>query len=123
MTTLLLLLVTALPATGDKTPPKPNTLTPQEIADGWVLLFDGQTTFGWKVQGEAKVHGGTLVLGGTKETVVSTTSPSLPFAVRMSPFGASVIPSGPFSGMPVNTVRRPPVAGKKRNGASGIVSS
>jgi hypothetical protein len=55
--------------------------------------------------------------------VVSTMLPSSPFAVTMSPFGASVIPSGPFSGMPVNTVRRPPVAGKKRNGASGIVSS
>jgi hypothetical protein len=23
------------------------TLTPKEIADGWILLFDGQTTFGW----------------------------------------------------------------------------
>jgi hypothetical protein len=27
--------------------PKPNALTPQEIADGWILLFDGETTFGW----------------------------------------------------------------------------
>ncbi len=25
-----------------------NTLTPKEIADGWILLFDGETTFGWK---------------------------------------------------------------------------
>ena len=24
-----------------------NKLTPQEVADGWVLLFDGETTFGW----------------------------------------------------------------------------
>src|SRR5437870_4004638 len=42
-----LLLVIALPcqAQGDK--PKPNTLTPKEIADGWILLFDGETTFGW----------------------------------------------------------------------------
>jgi Domain of Unknown Function (DUF1080) len=28
--------------------PKPNTLTPKEIADGWILLFDGETTYGWK---------------------------------------------------------------------------
>jgi hypothetical protein len=28
--------------------PKPNTLTPKEIADGWILLFDGETTFGWE---------------------------------------------------------------------------
>jgi hypothetical protein len=27
---------------------KPNTLTPKEISDGWVLLFDGETPFGWK---------------------------------------------------------------------------
>ena len=26
--------------------PKPNTLTPTEISDGWILLFDGET-FGW----------------------------------------------------------------------------
>mgnify|MGYP000117438461 FL=1 len=29
-------------------PPKNNTLTPQEIADGWELLFDGKTMKGWK---------------------------------------------------------------------------
>ncbi len=27
---------------------KPNALTPKEIADGWILLFDGETTFGWR---------------------------------------------------------------------------
>src|SRR5438552_6915284 len=45
---ICLLLAIALPcqAQGDK--PKPNTLTPKEIADGWILLFDGETTFGWK---------------------------------------------------------------------------
>ena len=25
-----------------------NTLTPEEIADGWVLLFEGKTLDGWK---------------------------------------------------------------------------
>src|SRR5580698_6557665 len=28
--------------------PKPNTLTPKEIAEGWILLFDGETTYGWE---------------------------------------------------------------------------
>jgi hypothetical protein len=58
-------------------PAKPNTLTPQEIAEGWVLLFDGETTFGWKIDGEAKVENGVLTLGGTKATKAETTSPLL----------------------------------------------
>jgi hypothetical protein len=55
--------------------PKPNTLTPEEIADGWLLLFDGETTFGWTIDGDAKVAGGALVLGGDKAvTATATTS-------------------------------------------------
>src|SRR2546423_5448176 len=47
---------------------KPNTLTPKEIADGWILLFDGETTFGWKVEksatgNEIKVAAGALNFG------------------------------------------------------------
>src|SRR5262245_42239189 len=30
------------------------TLTPKEIADGWILLFDGQTTFGWTSPNDSK---------------------------------------------------------------------
>jgi hypothetical protein len=49
---------------------KPNTLTPKEIADGWILLFDGETTFGWKiVDGQPKVVNDALVLGGEKNAV------------------------------------------------------
>jgi hypothetical protein len=54
--------------------PKPNTLTPKEIADGWVLLFDGETTFGWKIEGDAKVKDGTLILGTDKKTVATPTA-------------------------------------------------
>jgi hypothetical protein len=52
---------------------KPNTLTPKEVADGWILLFDGDTTFGWQVQGEAKVADGTLILGGPMGCVLRST--------------------------------------------------
>ena len=54
--------------------PKHNTLTPKEVADGRILLFDAETTFGWKIDGEAKVADGVLVLGGEKETTATTTS-------------------------------------------------
>ena len=27
---------------------EPNTLGSEELADGWILLFDGQTDYGWK---------------------------------------------------------------------------
>ncbi len=66
----LLLALLAFPALADEKP-KPNTLTPKEIADGWILLFDGETTYGWKVEGEAKVKNGQLILGGDKETIAT----------------------------------------------------
>lgn len=42
---------------------QPNTLTPKEVADGWVLLFDGESTFGWTAEGGAqwRVADGTLI--------------------------------------------------------------
>jgi hypothetical protein len=70
------LLLAAAPAArvGDKA--RPNTLTPKEVADGWLLLFDGKTPFGWTVKGNAKVENGELVLSGTAkgETVARTTT-------------------------------------------------
>ena len=61
----LLLALLTFPAFADEKA-KPNSLTPKEIAEGWILLFDGETTFGWKVEGEATVKDGTLVVGGDK---------------------------------------------------------
>jgi Domain of Unknown Function (DUF1080) len=42
---------------------QPNALTPQEIADGWVLLFDGTSFFGWTQEGKAewRIVDGALV--------------------------------------------------------------
>ncbi len=54
---------------------KSNTLTPKEVADGWLLLFDGETPFGWRVEGDAKVDKGILILDGrAKGAKVTTTS-------------------------------------------------
>lgn len=57
-----LFVVSLLPAQGKAILPS------QEAADGWLLLFDGKTPFGWTVQGDVKVEDGTLVLGGKNET-------------------------------------------------------
>jgi hypothetical protein len=82
---LSLLLALSLPAllVGADDAPKPNTLTPKEIADGWILLWDGETTFGWMIEGEAKVMDGRLVLGGDKKTVASPTTAFQDFDLRM----------------------------------------
>ena len=37
---------------------KPSLLSEKEIADGWLLLFDGETTFGWT--GKAEVKDGVM---------------------------------------------------------------
>jgi len=54
--------------------PKAASLSAQEIADGWLMLFDGESTFGWKVDGAAEVKDGTLILGKGKKTVAYPTS-------------------------------------------------
>jgi len=52
----------------------PNTLTPKEIEEGWLLLFDGETTFGWKTEGEVNVKNGAMQLGGEKAASVVSSS-------------------------------------------------
>ncbi len=54
--------------------PKPNTLTPKEIADGWILLFDGETTFGWDAAGKPEIRDGVLIFDGYKEIRAATTT-------------------------------------------------
>jgi len=53
---------------------KPNTLTKDEIEKGWILLFDGSTTFGWKTTGDVVVENGDLVIGGAKESGIDCTT-------------------------------------------------
>ncbi|MGQ9697475.1 MAG: 3-keto-disaccharide hydrolase [Armatimonadota bacterium] len=56
--------------------PAPNVLSPQEISAGWILLFDGETTFGWKVVGGQPwmVSGGELCAPkGAPSTFATTT--------------------------------------------------
>src|SRR4051794_79083 len=61
----LLLIFTAATRAADSRGPTP--LSPQEITEGWVQLFDGETTFGWLTNGPVRVEGGELVLGGGQQ--------------------------------------------------------
>jgi Domain of Unknown Function (DUF1080) len=46
--------------------PGQNTLTPKEASEGWILLFDGESPFGWTQEGKAQwdVENGALTSGG-----------------------------------------------------------
>jgi hypothetical protein len=69
MRTLLCAAVLLLAAVAPADDKKPTALTDKEAADGWLMLFDGETTFGWKVvKGTAAVKDGRLVVGGEKAT-------------------------------------------------------
>jgi hypothetical protein len=54
----------------------PNTLSAQELADGWILLFDGETTFGWKASSDAnwKVADGVVSVSAGQKGLLNTTS-------------------------------------------------
>ncbi len=54
----------------------PNTLSTAEIADGWLLLFDGKTDFGWKAASKAnwKVADGMISVSEGEKGLLCTTS-------------------------------------------------
>src|SRR5262245_17492982 len=50
----------------------PNQLSAEERKKGWVLVYDGKSTSGWKVEGDAVSRDGMLVVGGAKPARIST---------------------------------------------------
>src|SRR4051812_11404820 len=54
--------------------PKPNALTPGEAAQGWLLLWDGETAFGWNAEGAVEMTDGLLKLGGPEAAALTTTA-------------------------------------------------
>ncbi len=53
-----------------------NQLTPDEVAAGWVLLFDGETTYGWEAAADAKwsVGDGAIRVSDGAKGLLATTS-------------------------------------------------
>ncbi len=64
---------------------EPNQLSPQELADGWILLFDGETTFGWTAASKAnwRVAGGMISVGEGEPGLLHTTSPFADFVLKV----------------------------------------
>jgi hypothetical protein len=63
----------AAPPTSD---PVANSLSPTDVADGWIQLFDGETLFGWKANSELnwRVEDGALVADEGQPGLLQSTS-------------------------------------------------
>jgi hypothetical protein len=75
-------------------PPGNGGLSEKQIADGWIALFDGNTTFGWSAEGKAKwsAADGVLSTEGAESGWIATNTAfadfRLTFEVRL-PAGAA----------------------------------
>ena len=49
---------------------KDNTLTPEEAAQGWILLFDGKKPLELLIEGDSEIVDGVLVIGGNRPSRV-----------------------------------------------------
>lgn len=61
-----------------------NTLTREELDQGWILLFDGETLFGWTAGGKADWHvsDGAIRVAKGEPDLLATTSQFADFALK-----------------------------------------
>ncbi len=62
-----------------------NKLSDKEVSDGWILLFDGETLFGWETHGECKwrVADGILICDEGKDGWIGTTTEFTDFILKL----------------------------------------
>ena len=89
----------------EKNPPA--LLSPAELADGWISLFDGQTLFGWKAESEADwaVKEGVVSVTQGKPGLLRTTASFADYVLKVDFRAAKGTNSGVF-------LRTPPVVTK-----------
>ncbi|MCA9249116.1 MAG: DUF1080 domain-containing protein [Planctomycetales bacterium] len=75
-----------------------NTLTPAELAEGWILLFDGETTYGWQAQSEAdwKVADGAIAVSSGAKGLLTTTTAFADYVLKVDFRAAQGTNSGIF---------------------------
>ncbi len=63
---------------------KDNTISQTDAADGWILLFDGASTFGWTQSrpGAWRIAAGALVFDGQQSSLLGTSVPFSDFELR-----------------------------------------
>lgn len=85
---LLPSIVVFLVATGaysaEETPPQ-NRLSPEELAAGWILLFDGETLFGWQPNNQANWHvtDGAIAVSEGQQGLLNTTSEFADYQLKL----------------------------------------
>ncbi len=97
---LVCLLVFPRGTVGDEAEPLrlQNQLTERELADGWILLFDGETDFGWRAASDANwnVSQGMISVTGGEPGLLNTTSQFGDYALSLEFRAAPGTNSGIF---------------------------
>ncbi|HWB14692.1 MAG TPA: DUF1080 domain-containing protein [Pirellulales bacterium] len=85
--TLLVLIASlwAAAAAAADTPAKHNTLSPEELAEGWILLFDGETLFGWEAANKANWHvaDGAISVSEGDQGLLNTTTEFADYQLKL----------------------------------------
>lgn len=81
---LAFLLLAAIASAADEMP-RQNTLSPEELAEGWILLFDGETLFGWQPNNQANWHvtDGAIAVSEGEQGLLNNTSEFADYQLRV----------------------------------------
>jgi hypothetical protein len=97
----------AVPAKSETNATAPQVLSAEELAEGWIALFDGQTLFGWRPHSKAdwKVENGTIVVTSGEKGLLCTSVQFSDYVLKADFKAAKRTNSGIF-------LRTAPVVGK-----------
>src|SRR5580658_4369542 len=78
-------------------------LSPAEIRDGWLQLFDGETTFGWEPNAKTdwRVEGGVVSASGGEPGLLCTTSEFADYVLKVEFRSSPQTNSGVFLRTPL----------------------
>jgi hypothetical protein len=102
---ILLLLALEFPRASAATPtkPTPNQLTREQIAEGWISLFDGETLFGWTPTSGAnwKVEDGAITVSEGEEGFLATNAEFADYELHVDFKATPTTNSGVFLRTPI----------------------